>query len=82
MARRTVTDVAWSALAQPTAGAAGVAEPVEPAAVEPAAEPAGVAEVAGAAACEAATEPHPARAEHISTARTVPRTWRGDIMLL
>jgi hypothetical protein len=35
--RRTVTDVAWFTLAQPTAGAAS-------------AEPAGVAELAGAAA--------------------------------
>jgi len=81
MVRRTVTDVAWFTLAQPTAGAAGVAEvagATEP--VTEVAEP--VAEAAGAAACEAATEPHPASAEHSSTASTGPRTWRGDIMLL
>jgi len=84
MVRRTVTDVAWFTLAQPTAGAAGVAEvagATEP--VTEVAEPvAEAAEVAGAAACEAATEPHPASAEHSSTASTGPRTWRGDIMLL
>ena len=34
------------------------------------------------AGAETVTEPHPASAEHSRTASTVPRTWRGDIMVL
>ena len=44
------------------------------------------ANAAGAAAADddddAAAEPHPATAEDSSTASTVPRTWREDIMPL
>jgi hypothetical protein len=82
-----VTEVAWSTLAHPVAddAAAGVAED-EDAAPEDAAGAADVADaddVAPApAGAEAVTEPHPASAEHSSTASTVPRTWRGDIMVL
>jgi hypothetical protein len=84
-----VTEVAWSTLAHPVAdvAAAGVAEAeaeAEDAAPEDAAW---AADVAGAddvapAPAGAVTEPHPASAEHSSTASTVPRTWRGDIMVL
>jgi hypothetical protein len=55
----------------------------EAAAGDPAADDVARADDGGAAAGdEAVTEPHPASAEHSSTASTVPRTWRGDIMLL
>jgi hypothetical protein len=92
-----VTEVAWSTLAHPVAddAAAGVAEDEAPedeapedAAPEDAAWAADVADaddddVAPApAGAEAVTEPHPASAEHSRTASTVPRTWRGDIMVL
>jgi hypothetical protein len=87
-----VTEVAWSTLAHPVAddAAAGVAE-VEDDAPEDAApeDAAWAADVADAddvapppAGAEAVTEPQPASAEHSSTASTVPRTWRGDIMVL
>jgi hypothetical protein len=69
-----VTDVAWFTLAQPTAGAAGdaAADAVT-----------GADEAAGApAGFEAVADAQPAIAEHSSTASTVPRTWRGDLMLL
>src|SRR5271157_1059142 len=67
MVRYTVTDVAWFTKAQPTA-----ADDVT-----------GADEVAGApAGFEAAAVPQPASAEHSSTASTVPRAWRGDIMHL
>jgi len=50
---------------------------------DPGAEDAGANDEAPApAGAEAVTEPHPARAEHSSTASTVPRTWRGDITVL
>jgi hypothetical protein len=77
MLRCTVTDVAWSTRPQPTAAAAGgTADDDTDDVVEPDDE-------AGAAAGEeAVTEPHPASAEHNSTASTVPRTWREDIMHL
>jgi hypothetical protein len=90
MVRCTVTDVAWFRLPQP----AIAAEAADPAAEEaeaddaeaadaPAADDPAADDVAGAAAgAEAVTEPHPASAEHSSTPRTVPRTWRGDIMPL
>jgi hypothetical protein len=86
--------VAWSTLAHPVAddAAAGVAEDEAPedAAPEDAAWATDVADadadaddVAPApAGAEAVTEPHPASAEHSSTAVTVPRTWRGDIMVV
>jgi len=87
-----VTEVAWSAPAHPVVGAAaaGVAEDEDDAPEDAAPEDAAwAADVAGAddvapapAGAEAATEPHPASAEHSSTASTVPRTWRGDIMVL
>jgi hypothetical protein len=81
MVRRTVTDVAWLTLAQPVAAAAGVAGADDAAAA--ADDAAGGDDVApDPAALEAVTEPHPASAEHSSTASTVPRTWRGDIMPL
>ena len=88
--RCTVTEVAWSALAHPVAAAAaaGVAEDeaLEDAGAEDAAWAAdvpGADDVAPApAGAEAVTEPHPASAEHSSTASTVPRTWRGDIIML
>jgi hypothetical protein len=69
--RATVTDVARLALAQPTAGADDVTGPDDDAVA-----------AAAPAAVEPATEPQPASPEHSSTASTVPRTWRGDIMLL
>jgi hypothetical protein len=75
-----VTDVAWFTLAQPTAVAASDAEADD---VTGADEVARVDEVAGApVGSEAVAEAQPASAEHSSTASTVPRTWRGDIMLL
>jgi hypothetical protein len=89
-----VTEVAWSTLGHPVAAAAaGVAEDEDPededpedAAPEDAAWAADVADADDVApvpaGAEAATEPHPASAEHSSTASTVPRTWRGDIMVL
>ena len=81
-----MTEVAWSALAHPVADAAAadVAEAEdEDAGAEDAACAADVADDAPApAGAEAVTEPHPASAEHSSTASTVPRTWRGDIMVL
>jgi hypothetical protein len=89
-----VTEVAWFTLAHPVAAAAGAAADdaaaddaaPDDAAAEEAACAADVAdadEVAPASAgAEAVTEPQPASAEHSSTASTVPRTWRGDIMLL
>jgi hypothetical protein len=81
MVRCTVTDVAWPALAQPAAGGDAAAAAAD-GAVAPG-DPAGADDVApDPAALEAVTEPHPASAEHSSTARTVPRTWRGDIMPL
>jgi hypothetical protein len=69
-----VTDVAWSTLAQPTAAAAGVAAADDVTGAEEAAVP--------PAAAGDVAEAQPASAEHSSTARPVPRTWRGDIMLL
>jgi hypothetical protein len=87
-----VTEVAWSTLAHPVAddAAAGVAEDQDDAPEDAAPEDAaGAADVADAddvapapAGAEAVTEPHPASAAHSSTASTVPRTWRGDIMVL
>jgi hypothetical protein len=91
-----VAEVAWSTLAHPVAddAAVGVAEDEAPedAAPEDAAWAADVADadadddaddVAPApAGAEAVTEPHPASAEHSRTASAVPRTWRGDIMVL
>jgi hypothetical protein len=78
MLRCTVTDVAWFTLAQPTAAAAAG----EDAAGEDAAADASDGEAPAAATDETVAEPHPASAEHSSTASTVPRTSRGDIMLL
>jgi hypothetical protein len=88
MVRYTVTDVASFTLAQPVVAAAGdpsaddvaaAAEADDVAAPDDAAPD----DAAGApAAVEAVTEAHPARAEHSSTASTVPRTGGGDIMLL
>ena len=84
-----MTEVAWSAPPHPVADAAAadVAEDEdEDAGAEDAAwaaDVAGADDVAPApAGAEAVTEPHPASAEHSSTASTVPRTWRGDIMVL
>jgi hypothetical protein len=79
MTRCTVTEVAWFTLAHPVAAAAaGVAEDTAWSD-----DVAGADDVAPApAGAEAETEPHPASAEHSSTASTVPRTWRGDIMVL
>ena len=87
-----MTEVAWSTLAHPVADAApaDVAEVAEDEAEDAGAEDAAwAADVAGAddvapapAGAEAVTEAHPASAEHSSTASTVPRTWRGDIMVL
>src|SRR5947209_3049691 len=82
--RCTVTDVAWVTSEQPAASATAAAEdPAAPA--EDEADDVAPAEAADdepwpAAGAEATTEPHPASAEHSSTASTVPRTWRGDIM--
>ena len=93
--RCTETDVAWLTSEQPAAAATASAEaaPAEDAgeaelAAAAEAEPDDVApaedaaddEPEPAAGAEATTEPHPASAEHSSTASTVPRTWRGDIM--
>jgi hypothetical protein len=82
MTRCTVTDVAWLTLAHPVAAAAVAG------AEDEGAEDAGAEDAAGAddeapapAGAEAVTEPHPASAEHSSTASTVRRTWRGDIMV-
>jgi hypothetical protein len=76
-----MTDVAWLTLAQPVAAAAVVAGADDAAAA--ADDAAGGDDVApDPAAFEAVTEPHPASAEHSSTASTVPRTWREDIMPL
>ena len=87
-----MTEVAWSTPAHPVADAADAAaadvaeDEDEDDAAEDAAWAADVSDaddVAPApAGAEAVTEPHPASAEHSSTARTVPRTWRGDIMVL
>jgi hypothetical protein len=92
MTRCTVTDVAWFTLAHPVAGAAAAGaedEDVAPEETEDAAPEDAADDVAGAddvapapAGAEAVTEPHPATAPHSSTASTVPRTWRGDIMVL
>jgi hypothetical protein len=92
MTRCTVTDVAWFRPAQPVGAAAAAgaddvaeaADDVAEAADDDADEdvdavPAGDVPPAPAGA-EATTGPHPASAEHSSTAHTVPRTWRGDIM--
>ena len=82
-----MTEVAWSAPAHPVADAAA-AEADDEAEDAGAEDAAWAADVAGAddvapapAGAEAVTEPHPASAEHSSTASTVPRTWRGDIMV-
>ena len=92
--RCTETEVAWLTSEQPAAAATAAAEDAgeaaedaedaaepedEPDDAAPAGDPAGD-EPWPAAGAEAATEPHPASAEHSSTASTVPRTWRGDIM--
>jgi hypothetical protein len=86
-----VTEVAWSTPAHPVADAAAAEDEddaPEDAGAEDAAWAADVADadaddVAPApAGAEAATEPHPASAAHSSTASTVPRTWRGDVMVL
>ena len=82
-----MTEVAWSAPAHPVADAAAadVAEDEAEdgdAGAEDAAWAADVADAPAPAGAEAVTEPHPASAEHSSTASTVPRTWRGDIMVL
>ncbi len=70
-----MTDVAWFTLAQPTA-VAGAADPAADDDTE-------ADEAAGApAGFDAVTEPQPATAEDSSTASTVPRTWREDIMSL
>ena len=68
-----MTHVAWSTLAQPTAAAAAATADDDTEADEAAAAPAGF---------DAVTEPQPATAEDSSTASTVPRTWREDIMPL
>ena len=89
-----MTEVAWSAPAHPVADAAAAdvaggededeaAEDAGPEDAAWAADVAGADDVAPApAGAEAVTEAHPASAEHSSTASTVPRTWRGDIMVL
>jgi hypothetical protein len=85
MLRCTVTDVAWSTLAQPTAAAAVDDAVADGAAAgeDAAADVVEADDGAPAAATEeTVAEPHPARAEHSSTASTGPRTSRGDIMLL
>ena len=73
-----MTDVAWFTLAQPTAAAG------DGAAADDAADDVAAADEAAVppAAAEDVAEAQPASAEHSSTASTVPRTWRGDIMLL
>jgi len=92
MTRCTVTDVAWLTSAHPGAAANAGAEEAgaeEAGTEEAGTDDAGTDDVHGAddeapdpAGAEAVTEPHPASAEHSSTASTVPRTWRGDIMVL
>ena len=82
-----MTDVAWPTLAQPVADAdaadAADADAADADAEAAADDAAGSDDVVpDPAAVEAVTEPHPASAEHSSTASTVPRTWRGDIMPL
>ena len=86
-----MTEVAWSAPAHPVADAAAADVAEAEADDEPgdagAEDAACAADVAGAddvapAPAEAVAEPHPASAEHSRTASTVPRTWRGDIMVL
>ncbi len=74
-----MTDVAWFTLAQPTAGAASDDAEAD----AEADDVTGADEVAEVpAGFEAVAEAQPATAEHSSTASTVPRTGRGDIMLL
>ena len=85
--RITVTDVAWFTLAQPTASPGADAPgddaaPGDDTADAPDDDVAEADDGGAAAGDEAVAEPHPASAEHSSTASTVPRTWRGDIMLL
>jgi hypothetical protein len=92
MVRWTVTDVAWFTLAQPTAPAVGAAAPDDAppddaapddaAPDDPAAADEAPVPLAAAEDAEDVAEAQPATAEHSSTASTVPRTWRGDIMLL
>ena len=87
MVRWTVTDVAWSTLAQPTVPAAGDAAADDPGTDVVEADDVTVADEAvppapAEDAAEEAAEAQPATAEHSSTASTVPRTWRGGIMLL
>ena len=84
-----MTDVAWSTLAHPTTEAASDAEADDPGTDDAEADDAeaddvtGADEVAGApAGFETAADAQPATTEHSSTASTVPRTWRGDIMLV
>ena len=89
-----MTEVAWSTPAHPVAdAAAGVAEDAaedededEDAGAEDAAwaaDVAGADDVAPApAGAEAVTEPHPPSAAYSSNDSTIPRTWRGDIMVL
>ena len=86
-----MTEVAWSTPAHPVADAAAADVAEAEADDEPgdagAEDAACAADVAGAddvapAPAEAVAEPHPASAEHSRTASTVPRTWRGDIMVL
>jgi hypothetical protein len=81
MTRCTVTDVAWLTLAQPVAAVAAGADDAATA-VDDAAGDDDVTPDPDPAALEAVTEPHPASAEDSSTASTVPRTWRCDIMTL
>ena len=69
-----MTDVAWGALAQPTAAAAGDAADDDPADDDPVGDDAADEAAAAPAEEEAVTEPHPATAEHSHTASTVPRT--------
>ena len=83
-----MTDVAWLTLAHPVAVAGGEDAGAEDAGAEDAGADDAGAEEAGAddeapapAGAEAVTEAHPASTEHSSTASTVPRTWRGDIMV-
>jgi hypothetical protein len=93
--RCTVTEVAWSTPAHPVADAAAAEDEDEDEDEDDAPEDAGAEDAAWAAdvadaddvapapaGAEAATEPHPASAAHSSTASTVPRTWRGDVMVL
>jgi hypothetical protein len=79
-----VTDVAWFTPAQPTTEAANDAEADDPGTDDAEADDVtGADEVAGApAGFETVADAQPATTEHSSTASTVPRTWRGDIMLL